>query len=73
MKIIIEIRSVYGENKAYPVCAAARHFADIAGTKTLTRRALRSILAMGVTIEARSGIFAVNFGAGDDAKLPAVA
>lgn len=52
MRVIrIEIRSVYGEDKAYPVCADAHTFAQMLGTKTLTRYALRHILGLGYTIE----------------------
>jgi hypothetical protein len=51
MQIKIEMRNVYGETKAYPVCTAAKLFADIAGTKTLTRHTLRSVLALGYSVE----------------------
>lgn len=49
-QIHIEIRNVYGEPKAYPADAAARTFADIAGTKTLTRATLHLVQALGVQI-----------------------
>ena len=49
-KITIQARSVYGEVKIYPVCAAAQEFAAIAGTKTLTRDTLASVLRLGFTI-----------------------
>ena len=47
----IEIRSVYGENKAYPIGRTACQIASLAGTKTLTLNTLRQAHAMGVTIE----------------------
>lgn len=48
--IHIEVKSVYGELKAYPVCTKARCFADLAGTKTLTRAALELVCALGFEI-----------------------
>ena len=51
MKIQIQLRSVYGEEKAYPADDAARCIANIAGTKTLTRATLLNVLAMGLDIE----------------------
>jgi hypothetical protein len=47
----ISIRNVYGEEKAYPVNNAAKCFADIAGTKTLTRVTLLNVLAMGLDVQ----------------------
>ncbi len=49
--IQIEIRSVYGEDKAYPVCAGAKAFAAIANTKTLTRSTLVEVMKIGFSIE----------------------
>jgi hypothetical protein len=51
IKIQIQLRSVYGEEKAYPANDAARCIANIAGTKTLTRATLLNVLAMGHDIE----------------------
>ncbi len=48
--IQINIRSVYGAAKAYPVCDAAQRFATLAGSKTLTLGALREIAALGYAI-----------------------
>jgi hypothetical protein len=47
MKITIQLRSVYGRTKAYPLCDKAKAFASIAGTSVLTRNALRNINALG--------------------------
>jgi len=47
----IQIRNVYGEEKAYPMNDAAKCFANIAGTKTLTRVTLLNVLAMGLNVE----------------------
>tara|TARA_R110000744_G_scaffold21338_6_gene55372 strand:+ start:1014 stop:1187 length:174 start_codon:yes stop_codon:yes gene_type:complete len=51
MKITVQIKSNYGQEMIYPVSAPAKIFADLAGTKTLTRRALQHIAMLGYTIE----------------------
>jgi len=51
MKIIIRTKSVYGIVQAYPACAVSRLFADLTGTKTLTREALNTIKKLGFAIE----------------------
>lgn len=51
MKIQITIRNVYGNEQAYPVCEAAKTFAEIAGSKTLTQNTLRKIQRLGYEIE----------------------
>ena len=50
LTVQIQIRNVYGENKAYPMNDTAKYFARIANTKTLTRSTLVSVLAMGCMI-----------------------
>lgn len=51
LTVQIQIKSVYGEEKAYPANEAARCIANIAGTKTLTRASLLNVLAMGLSVE----------------------
>jgi hypothetical protein len=51
MKIVVEVRDVYGNRAVYPVCEAARLFAALAGTKTLTHHALTVIERLGYLIE----------------------
>jgi len=48
--IRIRIRDVYGFPKAYPADVQAERLAQIAKTKTLTRRDLHAAEAMGFTI-----------------------
>jgi len=48
--ITVEVRDVYGKPIAYPVDTAARIFADIAGTTTLTDMTLKRIKALGYHI-----------------------
>ncbi len=43
----IEIRNVYGSTRYYPRCEAARIFAQIAGTETLTERTLAYAKRLG--------------------------
>lgn len=51
MKIQITIRNVYGNEQAYPVCDAAKLFAEIAGSKTLTPHTLNRVKRLGYQIE----------------------
>lgn len=51
MRILVQVREVYGVRKVYPLCAKAKAFARIAGTTTLTHAALIQIEALGFTIE----------------------
>lgn len=51
MKVTIEIKNVYGINKNYPICDTAKLFAQLTGSKTLSQAQLRTIEALGYTIE----------------------
>ncbi|CAM6053512.1 unnamed protein product [Sphagnum tenellum] len=50
MNILIEVKTVYGKEAIYPVCANAKTFAEIAGSKTLTRATLAKIAKLGFSI-----------------------
>ena len=50
MKITVEIKSVFGTEKIYPACKDAQLFADIAGTKTLSRNVIAMIKGLGYTV-----------------------
>ena len=53
MQVIeVNLKSVYGEVKAYPVNEAAKLFAELAGTKTLTMQSLKLIKALGYEVKA---------------------
>ena len=52
--ITVEIKDVYGSRVVYPACEAAKAFARIAGTKTLTPAALREIETLGFAIDVKS-------------------
>ena len=51
MNIVVKIRNVYGNERIYPVCETANAFAELAGTKTLTRRHVEIIKRLGFTID----------------------
>lgn len=48
--IVVKQKSVYGEDKIYPVCEHAQMLAELAGTKTFTPRAIKLIKNMGIDI-----------------------
>ena len=49
-EITIEIKDVYGKQMYYPRCEAAKVFAALAGTKSLTEGAVRQIMKLGYKI-----------------------
>jgi hypothetical protein len=49
--ILVDVRDVYGRKTIYPACATAELLAQLAGTRTLTPAALRTIKALGYSIE----------------------
>lgn len=50
MQVKVLVRNVYGVSKAYPVNKAAKLFAAIAGTKTLTVQTLAQAQQLGYQI-----------------------
>ena len=50
MEITVEIKNVYGVQTVYPVCAQAKFFAALAGTKTLTAQAVKLIKQQGYSL-----------------------
>ena len=58
INIVIRAKSVYGEIKFYPACHLSQLLADVAGTKTLTLRALEMVEREGtfsIVEEVRGG------------------
>lgn len=51
--ITVELKSIYGVQAIYPACHASKLFAQIAGTKTLTRAAIAHIKNLGFTVEVK--------------------
>ena len=55
-EIRVVVKNVYGTDKVYPYCMKARHFAEIAGTKTLTRDTLRLVQLLGYQLRVQPTI-----------------
>ena len=53
MLITVEIKHVYGSETIYPACDKSRLLARLSGHKTLTRRALEMIKALGYQIDVK--------------------
>lgn len=51
MNILVRVKSVYGNTTIYPANEAAQTLADLAGTKTLTPRALRLARKLGHDVQ----------------------
>lgn len=55
MKTIkVKIKNVYGNETIYPECETAKTLARLAGTTTLTRKAIELIKALGYTVEVKA-------------------
>jgi len=52
--LIVEIKTVYGNETIYPANDTAQVFADLIGTKTLSRLKLGLIQAMGYTVRVKA-------------------
>ena len=50
MTITVRIKNVYGNETIYPACKISEAFANIAGTRTLTRHVIEQIKAMGYAV-----------------------
>jgi hypothetical protein len=53
IRIRVKVKDQYGVQVTHPACEKSRLFAQLAGTKTLTPRALETIRALGYHIEAQ--------------------
>jgi len=53
MKLIVQIKNIYGVNRIYPVCTKSHSFARIAGLKTLQQPVIDEIKKLGYKIETR--------------------
>ncbi len=51
MTIQIQIRTVYGNERIYPICDKAKVFARLVGQSTLTRADIAKIKELGFAIE----------------------
>jgi hypothetical protein len=50
-EVTVRVREVYGHAKYYPECDAAKVFASIAGTTTLTEQTLKRIKRLGFDVK----------------------
>ena len=50
MEIIVLEKSVYGQDLIYPICDKAKAFAELLGTKTLTKQAIHGIKKLGYKV-----------------------
>lgn len=57
--ITIEVKNIYGNEMIYPVCEQASLLARLAGTKTITRDALKLIKQLGYEIKLKSQEFEI--------------
>jgi hypothetical protein len=55
-EILVEIKSVYGNEAIYPVCAQAKLFAEIANTKTLTTKTINTIKDLGFKVKVQQQV-----------------
>ena len=62
MHITVQIKDVYGVQKAYPLDRQAQLFASMLGTKTLTDHALRHIEMLGYEIRQETRIIDRSMG-----------
>ena len=53
LKILVEVRTVYGIKRTYPVCENAKRLAMLTGRKTLSKGDLTVIRELGIEVEFR--------------------
>ena len=53
MKLIVQIKNIYGVQRVYPVCEKSKSFSRIAGLKTLQQSTIDEIKKLGYKIETR--------------------
>ena len=53
MKLIVQIKNIYGVNRIYPVCEKSKSFSRIAGLKNLQPTVIDEIKKLGYKIETR--------------------
>ena len=53
MKLIVQIKNIYGVDRIYPVCEKSKSFSRIAGLKTLQQPVIDEIKKLGYQIETK--------------------
>ena len=56
MELIVEKKSVYGNQLVYPICNKAKLFASISGNKTLLPEVIESIKKLGYKITTKKEV-----------------
>jgi len=59
MDIQIEVKTHYGNTMYYPACEKSSLLARLAGTKTLTPEAIRTIKELGYNVQVKQPTFEV--------------
>ena len=57
--LLVEIKTVYGNETIYPANDTAQVFADLVGTKTLSRMKLALIQGLGYEVEVKPQSLAI--------------
>lgn len=53
MKLIVQIKNIYGVDRIYPVCEKSQIFARITGLKTLQPTVIKEIEKLGYELETK--------------------
>lgn len=56
MNAIVRLANQYGQKVVIPVCPVAKEFANIAGTKTLTKPTIDAMKRLGYTVEVEQSL-----------------
>jgi hypothetical protein len=56
MELIVEKKSVYGNQLVYPICSKAKLFASISGNKTLLPEVIESIKKLGYKLTTKQEV-----------------
>ena len=54
MDITVEVKTVYGMDRIYPMCEKAKIFTRLAGTKTLSTYDISKIKELGYTVQVKT-------------------
>lgn len=59
MEITVQIKTVYGLDKIYPICEKAKLFAELSNCRTLTDAAIKHIKKLGYGINVQPTVYNV--------------
>jgi len=55
--VLVEVKTVYGNELVYPICKKGKIFASMSGKKTLLPNVIHSIKELGYSLETRKLTF----------------